>query len=93
MLPTVIGELAPSREVPDFTVVQEAIDEQNALISLTSSDNLVTTDNTHFDTFSQLQLGERFAQDLAQLVVIPEPATAAVLCLPLVALASRRRRG
>ncbi len=93
VLPTVIGELAPDREVDDFTVVQEAIDEQNELISLTSSDNLVTTDGTHFDTFSQLQLGERFAQDLAQLVVIPEPATAAVLCLPLVALASRRRRG
>ncbi len=93
VLPTVIGELAPSREVPAFTAVQEAIDEQNELISLTSSDNLVTTDGTHFDTFSQLQLGERFAQDLAQLVVIPEPATAAVLCLPLVALASRRRRG
>ncbi len=99
VLPTVIGELAPSREVAAFTDVQEDIDVQNELISLTRSDGLTTFgetagdgDFTHLDTASQIELGRRFAQDLAELVVIPEPTTAAVLCLPLMALASRRRR-
>ena len=97
VLPTVIGGLAPARPNNSLITPQfESIALDNELISLTSSEGLASVsseDLTHFNTASQIELGRRFAQDLAQLVVIPEPATAAVLCLPLVALASRRRRG
>lgn len=97
VLPTVIGGLAPARTNNTLITPQfESIARDNELISLTSSEGLASVsieDLTHFNTASQIELGRRFAQDLAPLVVIPEPATAAVLCLPLVALASRRRRG
>ena len=94
-LPTVIGELAPSRpNNGEIAPVLASIAADNDSISLTSSvglESVSSEDLTHFNTASQIELGRRFAQDLA-LLVIPEPATLAMMWLPLVALASRRRR-
>jgi len=73
-LPFVIGELAQTKPQA-FRHLQQTIAQENAGVEFAGSDDLNTTDGTHFDADGQVLLGQRYAQALA---TVPEPSS---LCL------------
>lgn len=88
-LPFVLGELGPGKSA-SFRAMQKKIADDNEGVGFASSADLTTSDEeTHFDTASQIRLGERYAEAMNTLV--PEPSTGAILLLLVGGLASRRR--
>lgn len=66
-LPFLIGELAPTKPA-SFRALQKAIAEENDNVFFVSSKDLETTDRTHFDTASQIKMGQRFAEVMAKIM-------------------------
>lgn len=73
-LPVVIGELAQVKS-PTFRELQRKIADGDERIGFASSLGLNTPDKTHFDADAQVVLGQRYAQSLAQIRAVPEPAS------------------
>ena len=95
-LPFVIGRI--SENLPDATYTEEDIiraamdavaagDDQVGLVDTDSFG--LKSDSVHFDSAGQLALGEAFA---AQYLAIPEPTTAGLFVMSMLAIGTRTRR-
>lgn len=99
-LPFVIGKLSSNQTGTGAAADRNAVriaqvnvagaDSRNGLV-FTDSFSL-KTDNLHWDTVGQQQLGNAFATSM-QMVLVPEPSTAALLLFGAAGLFLRRRRG
>ena len=69
-LPVVIGEIYPDPDIPAVQFNEYLADAPNVIpfLSIVSSESTTTTDNTHFDTKSQLLMGERYAEAMIKLL-------------------------